>query len=55
MAVFWVVAPCSLVEVYLHHQGSKHLSNVDKLPPDYRIHGATTQKTVIFILAAVKT
>jgi hypothetical protein len=33
MAVFWVVAPCSLVEVYqrfrgpccLHHQGDRHL------------------------------
>jgi hypothetical protein len=42
-AVFWVVAPCSLVEVYrrfrgaccLHHQG--------------RLHCATTQKTAIFI------
>jgi hypothetical protein len=40
MAVFWVVAPCSLVEVYqrfrgpccLHHQGD---------------HDATTQKTAI--------
>jgi hypothetical protein len=45
MAVFWVVAPCSLVEVYkrfrgpccLHHQGDrgKGLWNVDKLLPDY--------------------
>jgi hypothetical protein len=43
MAVFWVVAPCSLVEVYqrfrgpccLHHQTST------------RMHGATTQKTAI--------
>jgi hypothetical protein len=33
IAVFWVVAPCSLVEVY----------------------GATTQKTAIFILTAVRT
>jgi hypothetical protein len=31
MTVFWVAAPCSLVEVY-------------------RLHGATTQKTVIFIV-----
>jgi hypothetical protein len=38
MAVFWVVAPCSLIEVYrrvtdaccLHHQDSKHLWNVGK-------------------------
>jgi hypothetical protein len=51
MAVFWVVAPCSLVVVYrcfrstccLHHQvtyrpddgGSKYLYNVGKLLPDY--------------------
>jgi hypothetical protein len=49
IAVFWVVAPCSLVEGYqrfrgpccLHHQG--------------RLHGATTQKTAIFILTAVRT
>jgi hypothetical protein len=42
LAVFWVVAPCSLVEVHqrfrgpccLHHQGDR---------------GATTQKTAIFI------
>jgi hypothetical protein len=47
MAVFWVVAPCSLVEVYqrfrgpccLHHQGDL----------------ATTQKTAIFVLTAVRT
>jgi hypothetical protein len=52
IAVFWVVAPCSLVEVYqrfrgpccLHHQGD-----------DGRLHGATTQKTAIFILTAVRT
>jgi hypothetical protein len=46
MAVFWVVAPCSLVEVYqrfrgpccLRHQrdgGNKDLWNVGKLLPDY--------------------
>jgi hypothetical protein len=48
MAVFWVAAPCSLVEVYqrfkgaccLHHHrpddgGSKDLWNVSKLLPDY--------------------
>jgi hypothetical protein len=50
VAIFWIVAPFSLVEVYLlfkgacclHHQGDKHLSNA-------RLHGATTQKTAIFI------
>jgi hypothetical protein len=52
MAVFWVVVPCRLVEVYhrfrgpccLHHQGdhpddggSKDLWNVVKLLPDYTV------------------
>jgi hypothetical protein len=43
MAVFRVVAPCSLLDVYrrfrgaccLHHQGSKDLWNIGKLLPDY--------------------
>jgi hypothetical protein len=49
MAVFWVVAPCSLVEVYRRFRlfaasiiraialdgGSKHIWNVGKLLPDY--------------------
>jgi hypothetical protein len=48
MSVFWVVVPCSLVEVKrrfrgtcrLHHYcpddgGSKHLRNIGKLLPDY--------------------
>jgi hypothetical protein len=42
MAVFWVFAPCSLVQVYRRFRGaipddggSKHLLNVDKLLPDY--------------------
>jgi hypothetical protein len=42
MAVFWVVAPCSLVEVYRRFRGdrpddggSKYLLNVGKLLPDY--------------------
>jgi hypothetical protein len=63
MAVFWVVAPCSLVEVYqrfrgpccLHHRpddgDSKDLWNVGKLLPDYTVH----MKTAIFILTAVRT
>jgi hypothetical protein len=46
MAVFWVVAPCSLVEVYqrfiglccLQHQGAR----------------ATTQKTAIFLIHGVE-
>jgi hypothetical protein len=47
MVVFWVVAPCSLVEVYQRFRGacrvmskhpddgSKHLWNIGKLLPDY--------------------
>jgi hypothetical protein len=35
MAVFWVVAPCSLVEVHRRFWGSKYLWNVGKLLPDY--------------------
>jgi hypothetical protein len=36
MAVFWVVAPCSLAEVYqLDHGGSKDLWNVGIILPDY--------------------
>jgi hypothetical protein len=52
IAVFWVVAPCSQVEVYqrfrgpccLHHQGETST----------RLHGATTQKTAIFDYKLVK-
>jgi hypothetical protein len=48
MAVFWVVAPWSLVEVYqrfrgpccLHHQGDEVAT---------RLHGATTHKSAIFL------
>jgi hypothetical protein len=32
---FWVVAPCSLVEVYRRFRGSRHLQDVGKLLPDY--------------------
>jgi hypothetical protein len=39
MAVFWVVALCSLVEGYT----------------STRLHGTTTQNTAIFILTAVRT
>jgi hypothetical protein len=39
MAVFWVVVPCSLKRRWTYT----------------RLHGATTQKTAIFILAAVRT
>jgi hypothetical protein len=36
MAVFWDVAPYSLLRTYrLDGGGSKHISNVSKLLPDY--------------------
>jgi hypothetical protein len=61
MAVFWVVALCSLVEVYqhfrgpcyLHHQGDE-FTQQGPLKRG-RLHSATIQKTAIFILATVKT
>jgi hypothetical protein len=62
MVVFWVEAPCSMVEVYrrfrdascFHHQGDDGAlmmeagSNFETPVNFYRLHGATTQKTVIF-------
>jgi hypothetical protein len=45
MAVFWVVAPCSVVEVHQRFRGPFCLHH----------QGATTQKTVIFVLTAVRT
>jgi hypothetical protein len=39
MTVFWVVVPCILVDVHTH----------------LRLHGATTHKTPIFILAIMRT
>jgi hypothetical protein len=69
MAVFWDVAPCSLVEVCRSFRGahglyrhkvhrpddgsSKHLRNLGRLLPGYK--APTSQKTVNFILATVKT
>jgi hypothetical protein len=50
MAVFWVVAPCSLVEVYQRFRGpcclllqGKDLWNVGKLLPDYTALQPRTQ------------
>jgi hypothetical protein len=37
MLVFWVVAPCSLVEVYWCFRGTCCLWNVSKLLPDYMV------------------
>jgi hypothetical protein len=66
MAVFWVVAPCRLLQVYqlfrglycLHHQGdrpevqtSETLVNISYTSP----HGATTEMTDILIVTTVRT
>jgi hypothetical protein len=50
ITVFWVVAPCSLVEVYWRYRGACCFHNQGD-----RLHSATTQKTAIFTLAAVRT
>jgi hypothetical protein len=64
MVVFWVVATCSLVEVYrrvrgtcsLHHQGRDEAASTSETSVNfYQTHGATTQMTAVFILAAVRT
>jgi hypothetical protein len=54
MAVFWVVAPCSLVEVYQRFRGPCCLHHQGDGPDDGgRVHGATTQKTAISVLDGV--
>jgi hypothetical protein len=66
MAVFWVLAPCSLVEVCqrfrgpccLYHLGddsSRQQGPLKRWQTSTRLHGATTQKTAIFVLTAVRT
>jgi hypothetical protein len=67
MAVFWVVAPCSLVEVYWHFRGACCLYHCSLLwwwrqqaplkwqQTSTRLHSATAQKEAIFILTAVRT
>jgi hypothetical protein len=55
MTVFWVVAPCSLVEVYIHFRGGWYLHHQGDQQTSTRLQGAATQKTVIFILAALRT
>jgi hypothetical protein len=59
MAVFWVVGPCSLVEVYRRFRGALMMeagSISETLVNFYQTtQCATTQKTAIFIPAAVRT
>jgi hypothetical protein len=51
MAVFLVAAPCSLVEVYQRFRGPCCLQRETSTG----LQGATTQKTAIFVLIAVRT
>jgi hypothetical protein len=65
MAVFWVVAPCSLAQVYrrfigaccLHHRpdvgGSKNVRNVGELPPDYTAQQPRRQPSSDHIVATM--
>jgi hypothetical protein len=69
MEVFWVVAPCSLEESYRRFEGACCLYHQDDSSPWWwrqqeplkrrwtstRLHDTTTQKTAIFIIAAVRT
>jgi hypothetical protein len=56
MAVFWVVAPCSLVEVYqaiaLMIEAAR---TSETLVNFYQTTRRYTQKTAIFVLTAVRT
>jgi hypothetical protein len=47
MAVFWDVAPCSLVEVYRSFRGACCFHHQQWVST--RLHGATSQTTVIFL------
>jgi hypothetical protein len=61
MAVCWVVAPCSLVEVHRHFRDACSLWRWRQQVPlkcqqtSTRLHGATTQKTAILVRAAFRT
>jgi hypothetical protein len=52
MAVFWADAPCSLIEVYLI---TLMMEGTNTSETSSRLHGATTQKTAVFILADART
>jgi hypothetical protein len=59
MAVFWVVMPCSLVEVYQRFRAMilmiEAVSTSETLVNFYQTTRCCSQKTAIFILAAVTT
>jgi hypothetical protein len=51
------IAPCGLVEAYRRFRGTCYLHHhVDNdVSPLTRVHGAISQKAVIFILAVLRT
>jgi hypothetical protein len=55
MAVFWDVTPCSLIDTDRSFRGTYclHYQGFGQYLPG--LHGATSQKTAIFVLAAMKT
>lgn len=60
MLGLWVIWPCSLVEVYQFFDfiAALMMEAVNRLKRWYtstRLYGAATQKTVIFLLSAVRT
>jgi hypothetical protein len=59
MTAFWDVAPCSLVEVDRRFRGFISLMKAVRASQTsvyfYETNGATSQKAIIFILAAVRT
>jgi hypothetical protein len=55
MTVFWVVAPCSLVEVYRRFSSHRLMMDASNATETTVNFYQTCQKTAIFMLAAVRT
>jgi hypothetical protein len=47
VTVFWLVTPCSLVEIDQRFRGTYCLYHQNSSPVSTRLHGAVIQKTVI--------
>jgi hypothetical protein len=47
MAVFWVLAPCNLEEVYCLIALMVEAASTSEMSANFRLYGATTQKTAI--------
>jgi hypothetical protein len=55
MTAYWDVAPCSLIGVDRCFRGAYCLHDQPDGGGSMRLHGATSQKALIFILTAVRT